>query len=310
VVALVVETKPQGWFSEFTSQPTDASLQGGPQHLANVSSSSRWLWWQEAWHAWEAQPWRGTGAGTFDLTHRLLRTNNIVVTEPHNVPLQFLSETGLVGFFFAFASIAAAGVGVARRVRAREPAVVALAVLAAAYVLHSLVDFDWDFVAVTGPFLLSAGALLGGPAVRDEPRIAWAPLPVVAAIAVALSLLTPWFAERSTDSARAALADGRPVVAYRDAASARSLNPLALDPLIVQAEALEDSGDFQGARQRYIDAVELQPLNWRAWWELGIFEEGQQDFGRAIPALERAVELDPLNSLATGELARAKSLEP
>ena len=310
VIALVVETKPEGWFSEFTSQPTNASLQGGPQHLANVSSSSRWLWWQEAWDAWNAQPWRGTGAGTFELTHRLLRTNNIVVTEPHNVPLQFLSETGVVGFFFAFASIAAAGLGVARRVRAREPAVVALAVLAAAYVLHSLVDFDWDFVAVTGPFLLSAGALLGGPAVRDEPRIAWAPLPVVAAIAVALSLLTPWFAERSTDSARSALADRRPLVAYRDARDARSLNPLALDPLLTQAQALEQLGDVQGARQRYIDAVELQPLNWRAWLELGSFEEGQQDFGRAIPALERAVELDPLNSLTTGELARAKSNEP
>ena len=310
VIALVVETKPEGWFSEFTSQPTNASLQGGPQHLANVSSSSRWLWWQEAWDAWDAQPWRGTGAGTFELTHRLLRTNSIVVTEPHNVPLQFLSETGVVGFFFAFASIAAAGVGVARRVRAREPAVVALAVLAAAYVLHSLVDFDWDFVAVTGPFLLSAGALLGGSAVRDEPRIAWAPLPVVAAIAVALSLLTPWFAERSTDSARSALADRRPLVAYRDARDARSLNPLALDPLLTQAQALEQLGDVQGARQRYIDAVELQPLNWRAWLELGSFEEGQQDFGRAIPALERAVELDPLNSLTTGELARAKSLEP
>jgi hypothetical protein len=308
VVALVAETKPEGWFSEFTSQPTDASLQAGPQRLANVSSSSRWLWWQEAWHAWEAQPWRGTGAGTFELTHRLLRTNNIVVTEPHNVPLQFLSETGVVGFFFAFASIAAAGVGVARRVRAREPAVVALAVLAAAYVLHSLVDFDWDFVAVTGPFLLSVGALLGGPAVRDEPRIAWAPLPAVAAIAVALSLLTPWFAERSTDSARAALADKRPLVAYRDARDARSLNPLALDPLLTQAEALEQLGDAQGARQRYIDAVELQPLNWRAWLELGSFEEGQQDYGRALPALRRAVELDPLNPLTTSELANAKSL--
>jgi hypothetical protein len=310
VVALVVEAKPQGWFTEFTSQPTNAALQGGPQHLANASSSSRWLWWQEAWEAWEAQPWRGTGAGTFELTHRLLRTNNIVVTEPHNVPLQFLSETGLVGFFLAFASIAAAGVGVARRVRAREPALVALAVLAATYALHSLVDFDWDFVAVTGPFLLSVGALLGGPAVRDETRIAWAPLPAVAAIAVALSLLTPWFAERSTVSARTALADMRPLVAYRDARDARSLNPLALDPLFVQAEALEQLGDVQGARQRYIDAVELQPLNWRAWWELGRFEEGQQDFGRAIPALERAVELDRFNSLTTGELARAKSSGP
>jgi tetratricopeptide (TPR) repeat protein len=96
-------------------------------------------------------------------------------------------------------------------------------------------------------------------------------------------------------------------VAYRDAGDARSLNPLALDPLIVQAESLEQLGDFQGARQRFIDAVELQPLNWRAWWELGHFERGQQDWGRAIPALQRAVELDPLNTLATSELANAKS---
>ena len=310
IVVLAVESKPQGWFKDFTAQPTNASLQGGPQHLVNASSSSRWLWWKEAWRAWERQPWRGTGAGSFELTHRLLRTNTIVVTEPHNVPLQFLTETGLVGFFLALMSIAAAAVGVVRRLRGRDPAAVALAVLAAAYVLHSLVDFDWDFVAVTGPFLLSAGALLGGPAVRDEPRIAWAPLPVVAAIAVALSLLTPWFAERSTDSARSALADRRPLLAYRDARDARSLNPLALDPLLTQAQALEQLGDVQGARQRYIDAVELQPLNWRAWLELGSFEEGQQDFGRAIPALERAVELDPLNSLTTGELARAKSNEP
>ena len=308
VVVLAVEAKPQGWFRDFTAQPTNPTLQAGPQHLANASSSSRWLWWQEAWRAWEAQPWHGTGAGSFELTHRLLRKNNIVVTEPHNVPLQFLSETGVVGLFLALVSIGAAAVGVARRVRGREPAVIALAVLAVAYVLHSLIDFDWDFVAVTAPFLLSVGALLGGPAVRDEPRIAWSPLPAVAAVAVALSLLTPWFAQRSTDAAQAALADGRPRVAYRDARDARSLNPLALDPLVVQAEALSQLGDAQGARLLYIDAVELQPLNWRAWWELGLFEEGQQDLGRAIPALERAVELDPLNPLTTGELANAKSL--
>src|SRR4029079_2146350 len=109
----------------------------------------------------------------------------------------------------------------------------------------------------------AAGAVRGAGGGRGEPRIAWAPLPAVVAIAVALSLLTPWFAERSTDSARAALADRRPLVAYRDARDARSLNPLALDPLLTQAEALEQLGDAQGARQLYIDAVELQPLNWR-----------------------------------------------
>jgi tetratricopeptide (TPR) repeat protein len=222
------------------------------------------------------------------------------------VPLQFLTETGLVGFFLALVAVGAAAVGVVRRLRGRDPAAVALAVLAAAYVLHSLVDFDWDFVAVTAPFVLSVGALLGGPGVvRDEPRLVWSPLPAAAAIAVALSLLTPWFAERETDSARTALADGRPLRAYRDARDARSLNPLSLDPVLVQATALEQLGDVEGARERYAAAVRLQPLNWRPWFELGRFEEDLGDPAGALRPLRRAVELDPQNPLVTAELARA-----
>lgn len=307
VVALVAESKPEGWFRDFTAQPTNAALQSGPQHLVTASSTSRWGWWKEAWRAWGKQPWRGTGAGTFELTHRLLRTNTIVVTEPHNLPLQVLAETGLVGFVLLLFGVGAAGIGVVKRLRgARDPAVVALAVLCVAYVLHTLVDFDWDFVAVTAPFLLTLGALLGGPAVRDEPRVVWSPLPAAVAAAVALSLLTPWFAQRATDSAQAAIYDGRPLQAFRDARNARSLNPLALDPLLVQAAALEQLGDFQGARSLYIAAVDLQPLNWRAWFELGRFEVGQQDWPRALPALRRAVALDPQNPLTQAELAVAE----
>ncbi len=307
VIAVVVESKPEGWFRDFTAQPTNAALQGGPQHLVNASSSSRWLWWKEAWRAWEKQPWRGTGAGTFELTHRLLRTNTIVVTEPHNVPLQFLAETGIVGFLVLLLGIGAAAAGVVKRLRAGpDPPALALAVLCVAYVLHSLVDFDWDFVAVTAPFLLTLGALLGGPAVRDEPRVVWSPLPAVVAAAFALSLLTPWFAQRDTDSAQAAIFDGRPLVALRHARDARSLNPLALDPLLAEAAALEQLGAVQEARSVYIDAVDLQPLNWRAWFELGRFEEGQQDRGRALPALRRAVDLDPQNPLTQAEVAAAE----
>jgi cytochrome c-type biogenesis protein CcmH/NrfG len=52
--------------------------------------------------------------------------------------------------------------------------------------------------------------------------------------------------------------------------------------------------------------VRLQPLNWRAWYELGRFEEDLEEWRRALPPLHRAVELDPLNPLVTSELARAR----
>ena len=313
-VGLAVEAKPEGWFKEFTSQPTNVNAGQGPSRFASVSSSSRWLWWKEAWRAFEDQPLHGTGAGTFELTHRVLRTNNIVVTEPHNVPLQFLSETGVVGFLLFLGFVVAAAVGVGRAVRRlsglERPAAVALAVVLATYLLHALVDFDWDFVAVAGPFFLTLGVLLGDGATSDEARPWLAPLPVVVAVAVALSLLTPWFAQRDTDAAYTALGDGRPLVAYRHARDARSLNPLSLDPIFAQALALGQLGDFQGARQLYIDAVRLQPLNWRAWYELGTFERDEQDFARAVPPLERAVELDPQNPLPRATLDQVKSRAP
>jgi tetratricopeptide (TPR) repeat protein len=69
-------------------------------------------------------------------------------------------------------------------------------------------------------------------------------------------------------------------------------------------------GDFQGARQLYIDGVKLQPLNWKAWYYLGKFETGQQDYGRALPALKRAVALDPQGSQAQEELAKVTKLAP
>lgn len=302
VVALAVESKPQRWFHEFSQQATSTSQTVGPQRLTTINSTSRWQWWKEAWHAFEKQPLGGTGAGTFELTHRLLRTNNVVTTEPHNVPLQFLSETGIVGFLLAVGSVAAAAVGVARAVRRaagpERAAAVAVALGALAYVLHSLVDFDWDFVAVTAPFLLSVGVLLGGRTVPAERRVALAPVPAALAIAVAFSLLTPWFAQRSSDSALGALDSGRPAQAAAHARDAHSLNPLALEPLLVEAGAAEQLGDLAAARALYVRAVELQPLNWRPWYELGSFEAGLGRFRAAEEPLRRAVFLDKHGSLA------------
>ena len=69
-------------------------------------------------------------------------------------------------------------------------------------------------------------------------------------------------------------------------------------------------GDLQGARQLYIEGVKLQPLNWKAWYYLGKFESGQQDYGRALPALKRAVALDPQGSQAQEALAVVRQRAP
>jgi len=304
VVVLIVAAKPQSWFHDFTRVPTNPAEASGAQRLTSFNSNSRWQWWKEAWKAFEKQPLRGTGAGSFELSHRLFRTNRVFVTEPHNVPLQFLSETGIVGFLLAVGSVAAAAVGVVQRVRG-SPAGLALGVGALAYVLHSVVDFEWDFVAVTGPFLLSMGVLLGGRDVRRPRQWTLAPVPAVLALAAVYSLLSPWFASRASDSALAALEAGRPAQAVGHARDARSLNPFALEPVFLEAGAAEQLGDLSAARSLYVKAIDLQPLNWRPWYELGSFELDLLNYRAAVPPLRRAVELDPQGTLAKPLLQQA-----
>ena len=83
----------------------------GPSRLAEGSLNNRWEWWKEAWHGWVDEPLGGTGAGSFELVHRKFRDSSVDVREPHDLPLQFASETGLVGLLLWGGAIAAALLG-------------------------------------------------------------------------------------------------------------------------------------------------------------------------------------------------------
>src|SRR5581483_3715594 len=78
-----------------------------PTRLAELSSSNRWRWWQEAWSLWQDAPVGGKGAATFEIARRDIRQGSITTTEPHNLPLQFLAETGIVGFLLLVALVGA-----------------------------------------------------------------------------------------------------------------------------------------------------------------------------------------------------------
>jgi hypothetical protein len=256
------------------NEPAPVSAGQGANNLTNLSSSSRWNWWQEAWKAWRAHPVLGTGAGTFDLTHRKLRVDGTVATEPHNLPLQFLSETGVFGFIL-FLGIALAGAGALvetlRRLEGEDRlAAAALVVALFAYVVHGVVDFDWDFIAVTAPAVAVLGVLLaaGRPArVRLGARHGVVAVAAGAFAAAALySLASPWLAARRVDDAYAALSRGDPVAAVSDAHSAHDINPVSVDALLAWGLAEAGRGDVAAAGRIYTKAISIQPDNWRPWY--------------------------------------------
>jgi hypothetical protein len=258
------------------SEPTASPVVSGATHLTSVASTSRWNWWQEAWKSWRDHPAVGTGAGTFDLTHRMLRVDGTVATEPHNLPLQFMAETGIIGFLL-FVGLVLAGAGALvetlRRLEGEDRlAAAALVVAVFAYVVHSVVDFDWDFVAVTAPAVLLVGLLIAAgrpalPRVRFETRRAVLTVAAGALAAAALySLAAPWLASRRVDDSYAALARGDRPAAASDARSAHNLNPLSVDALIAWGAAEASLGNVAAAGRLYSKAIALQPDNWKPWF--------------------------------------------
>src|SRR5215211_5176870 len=155
-VSAVAVRAPSLW-RDFTST-TETQLPNSSARFAAAGSNHRWVWWKQAWDGWEERPVVGTGAGSFALTNLRYRTTYLdQATEPHNVPLQFLSETGLVGLALV---VAALGSLVAAAGPRRE---LALAFFLPAFAVHALLDLDWDFLAVAAPAFLAAGAVAGRP---------------------------------------------------------------------------------------------------------------------------------------------------
>src|SRR3712207_210797 len=113
-------------------------------------------------------PIAGNGAGAFQVTHRRYRESNVEVREPHSLPLQWLTETGVVGLLLLGGAVAASVVALRRR--ALDPA---LLLVPALFLLGSLVDIHWDFTAAGGVAFATLGALLadGARPGRREPLL-------------------------------------------------------------------------------------------------------------------------------------------
>ena len=269
-------------WSEFTN-PVSSQIGQGSGRLTSLNSSNRWRWWGEEWDAFTAHPVLGTGAGTFKLTDLRVRTSPLTTDEPHNTPLQFLGELGIVGLLLYVGAAVAATLAVLdarRRAEGSErTAVTALGLGLAAFLAHTVVDMDWNFLATCGPLLLVAGVLAGRAGAPVTQRVETRrPLLALALVLFAFSavysLAAPWLAQR--DLLTLSLASAK---------RAHSWDPLSTEALIDQAAL---TADPLKAEALYRQAVSLEPENSETWLALGTFYGQYGDWKRAYDALSTA----------------------
>ena len=298
--------------------------QNDPARILQTNSGNRWVWWSEATGAWADRPVEGWGAGSFPLLHHRYRHNPLEVLQPHSVPLQFLAEVGLLGTLIALASLALfAAAGVKRVVsgmRAERNGIpaggdhrYAAALLAAvlAWLVHMWFDWDWDIPGVAVPLFAMLGLLaarpLGTPGrafspSRDGalgPRLLALALGAALIAAVTISAALPSLARDHTKKATQALASSNFGEAVRQADIAQRLDPVAVDPLLLEARAAGRNGQFALASKVLTQAVERQPDNPNVWLGVARLELARGDIPAMRAAARRMLMLDPVAPVGT-----------
>jgi O-antigen ligase/polysaccharide polymerase Wzy-like membrane protein len=148
---------------------------GGPSRLLSASSS-RGSYWHEAREVFYDHYWKGSGADTFAVTRLRYRAANdrTVPQHAHGYVHQTAADLGTAGLLLSGALLVAwlvaarRGTGVLRR-RERRPAdfspervgMIALALCALVFGLHSAVDWVWFVPGPAAMALAAAGFVVG-----------------------------------------------------------------------------------------------------------------------------------------------------
>ena len=257
-----------------------------PGRFTEGSGNNRAQWWGEAVSGFADNPIVGNGAGAFQVTHRRYRESNVEVREPHSLPLQLLSETGLVGFALFAGAVLAAALALRRDERA-------LIFVLALFGLGLLYDIHWDFTAAGALAFATLGALVGRGWKEGGRESLWAAGVVALALAGVYSLSAPWLADRRIDEAYRAINEGDLALAADRAGQARTLNPTSVEPLFALGFVQDALGQFFYAREYYARAIEVQPENREAWFLLGRLEYEVKRYQDAYVRFNRMYALDP-----------------
>ena len=256
-----------------------------PGRLVSASGSDRWIWWTEAGAAWVDRPLAGWGAGSFPTLHYLYRDNESPARSAHSLPLSLAAENGIVGLLAGLGGLGLLFFAAVRELRrtagpdgaARQ----VLVVIAGAWMAHSLFDWGWEIPGVTVLALTALGvaAAPGRPAQQLRSRLSTrravlgASVTAAAAAGLVASAWLPVLAENRRLDAQELAAAGTPAAlkeAAEQAALAKRLNPLSVEPLLTGANIATSANQPAEAVRLLRQAAELQPRDWRVDRELAL----------------------------------------
>jgi hypothetical protein len=266
----------------------------GSSHLVTLGSN-RYDFWRVAGDEFVDHPLVGIGSRGFIAAYLRHRRSPETPARVHSLPLEVLTEDGLVGFALFLAAIGVPLVVLARR-RADLASFVAFA--AGAYWLaHASVDWLWTLPAVGLPFFLLLGIGLAGDRAPPHSRVRIAAAVAVIVVA-ALAFLPPWLSARLTSWARS-----HPASAATDLRWARRLDPLSIEPLVAQYELSRSPRQKIDAARR---AIDREPDWVLPHYLLGLAYLADHRKGPARRELALAHRLDPREQLIVRALRRAR----
>ena len=284
----------------------DASVSLSSTRLG-ATGGQRYDLWRVAVDQFQAAPVIGAGEGSYRFAYYHERENDRNLSSPHSLVMEVLAQLGLVGATLLLAFLVAVGVAIARtaaRAGANRRWIGAAAAVGAVLIAQATVDWLWLIPGLTGLAMFALGlavALGADPETPSDgasaPRRPWLRLAAggaCCAVAVAVALF--YLSDYEIRKARAAGDHGSATQQLDAAKRAKRLDPWALEPLFLQASALEELGRRDEARAALNSALRLEPESFVVPGLLGDLELRAGHERQARAWYLRALSENPLDT--------------
>lgn len=285
-------------------------VEAGRTRLTGSLGSGRYDFYRVSLDEFRDHLVAGIGAENFAVPYLERRRTGEAPRYPHSLAFSLLTMLGIVGTALFVAFLVAGLAGFARvRLRSAMPerglAVGALGGFAM-WLLHAQVDWLWEYPALT---LLGLGLFAISMRIEDRrqlpgreranwlidalpARVALGVLVVAGAVSLALPGAAARFERAAYDAQRT-----DPSLTILRLERAAELDPLSADPLIGRAVVLRNGGRTAEARADLLDAVEREPRNWFAHFELALLDGSLRRWAAAERSVGRAAALNPRQPL-------------